>query len=76
MTEIENRRKEKGYTQQYMADEIDSSIGCYNMYENNQRKVPKDKATLIANVLECELEDIFVPSNFTASEIEPKEINN
>lgn len=76
MTEIEKIRKEKGYTQQYMADKIDSSIGCYNMYENNQRKVPKDKATLIANVLECNIEEIFVPSNFTVSEIEPKEINN
>lgn len=76
MTEIEKRRKEKGYTQQYMADEIDTSIGCYNMYENNQRKIPRDKAILIAKVLECILEDICVPSNFTASEIEAKEFNN
>lgn len=76
MTEIEKRRKEKNFTQQYMADNIDTSIGCYNMYENNQRKVPKDKAILIANLLRCELDDIFVPSNFTASEIQVKEINN
>ena len=75
MTEIEKRRKDKSFTQQYMADNIDTSIGCYNMYENNQRKVPKDKAILIANVLECELNDIFVPSNFTASEIQVKEIS-
>lgn len=75
MTEIEKRRKEKGYTQQYMAENIDTSIGCYNMYENNQRKVPRDKAVLIANVLECELDNIFVPSSFTVSEISVKEIN-
>lgn len=74
MTEIERRRKEKNYTQQYMAEKIDTSIGCYNMYENNQRKVPKEKAILIANVLECELDDIFVPSSFTVSEILAKEI--
>lgn len=74
MTEIERRRKEKNYTQQYMAEKIDTSIGCYNMYENNQRKVPKEKAILIANVLECELDDIFVPSSFTVSEIRVKEI--
>lgn len=74
MTEIERRRKEKNYTQQYMAEKIDTSIGCYNMYENNQRKVPKEKAILIANVLECELDDIFVPSSFTVSEILVKEI--
>lgn len=75
MTEIERRRKEKGYTQQYMAENIDTSIGCYNMYENNQRKVPREKAVLIANVLECELDNIFVPSSFTVSEIIAKEIN-
>lgn len=75
MTEIEKRRKEKGYTQQYMAENIDTSIGCYNMYENNQRKVPREKAVLIANVLECELDNIFVPSSFTVSEISAKEID-
>ena len=74
MTEIERRRKEKGYTQQYMADNIDTSVSCYNMYENNQRKVPKDKAKLIANVLESDLNDIFVPSSFTVSEKIAKEI--
>lgn len=74
MTVIERKRKEKNYTQQYMADSIDTSIGCYNMYENNQRKVPKDKAILIADVLECEVKDIFEPSIFTASEIKAKEL--
>ena len=53
MTELEHRRKEKNYTQQYMADEIDVSVGCYNMYENNQRKIPIEKAEKIANVLYC-----------------------
>ena len=76
MTEIEKRRRDKEYTQQNMADNIDVSIGCYNMYENNQRKVPRDKAVLIAKVLECTLDDIFIPSNFTVSEIEVKEINS
>lgn len=74
MTEIEKIRKSKGYTQQYMADNIETSIGCYNMYENNQRKVPREKAILIAHVLECDLSDIFVPSSFTVSEITAKEI--
>lgn len=73
MTEIERIRKEKGYTQQFMAENIETSIGCYNMYENNQRKVPKEKAILIAKVLEHELNDIFVPSSFTVSERMAKE---
>lgn len=65
MTEIEVRRKEKGFTQQYMAEKIDVSIGCYNMYENNQRKVPVEKAEKIVEILNCKMDDIFVPSSFS-----------
>ena len=68
MTELERRRKEKEYTQQYMADGINVSAGCYNMYENNQRKIPIEKAEKIAEMLNCTTDDIFVPSSFTASE--------
>lgn len=72
MTEIEKRRKEKGYTQQFMAEQIKTSIGCYNMYENNQRKVPIEKANLIATVLDCSRDDIFTPFSFTVCEIKTK----
>ncbi len=74
MTLIEKIRKEKGYTQQFMAENIDVSIGCYNMYENNQRKIPIEKAKRIANLLNCEINDIFTPSSFTVSETEPIQI--
>ena len=73
MTEIERKRQEKGYTQQFMADNINVSVGCYNMYENNQRKIPKDKAEKIAKVLNCDIRDIFVPSTFTNCETKSKE---
>ena len=75
MTEIEKKRQEKGYTQQFMADNINVSVSCYNMYENNQRKIPKDKAEGIAKVLNCNVSDIFVPFTFTNCEIKAKEIN-
>jgi len=68
VAEIERKRQEKGYTQQFMAERIGVSVGCYSMYENNQRKIPKSKAEIIAKILECEIEDIFVPSNFTSCE--------
>lgn len=74
MTKMEKRRREKGYTQQYMAKNTNISIGCYNMYENNQRKIPISKALAIANVLECEIEDIFLPFTFTNCETTAKEI--
>lgn len=45
------------------------------MYENNQRKIPKNKAEAIAKVLECEILDIFIPFTFTNCETMAKEIN-
>ena len=74
MTEMEKKRQEKGYTQQFMAESIEVSIGCYNMYENNQRKIPKNKAEAIAKVLQCEICDIFVPFTFTNCETTAKEV--
>lgn len=74
MTEMEKKRQEKGYTQQFVADNIEVSIGCYNMYENNQRKIPKNKAEKIAKLLECEIRDIFIPFTFTNCETTAKEI--
>lgn len=68
MTEVEKRRQEKGFTQAYMARNIGVSIGCYNMYENSQRRIPKSKAEKIADVLRCEVNDLFIPSCFTNCE--------
>ena len=65
MTKLEKKRIEKDLTQKFMASNIGVSIGCYNMYENNQRKIPREKAEAIAKILKCEVSDIFVPSNFT-----------
>lgn len=73
MTEMEKKRQERGFTQQFMADSIEVSVGCYNMYENNQRKIPKNKAEAIAKVLECEINDIFIPFTFTNCETIAKE---
>lgn len=75
MTEMEKKRQERGYTQQYVADNIDVSVGCYNMYENNQRKIPKDKAESIAKLFQCDVSDIFIPFTFTNCETSAKEIN-
>lgn len=75
MTEMEVRRRTKGYTQQFIADNIDVSVGCYNMYENNQRRIPKDKAEAIADVLKCKVSDIFTPCSFTSCETIAKQAN-
>ena len=72
MTLMEQKRLEKKYTQQFMADSIEVSVGCYNMYENNQRKIPKDKAEKISTILGCKIEDIFTPSNLTVCKTNAK----
>lgn len=75
VTKMEKKRQEKGYTQQYVADNIEVSVGCYNMYENNQRKIPKEKAELIAKLLNCKVDDIFEPFTFTNCETKSRELN-
>lgn len=58
-------RKEKGYSQKYMADEVlKIPRSTYSNYENNNR-VP-DKATLekIAEVLDVEISDLFNPDEY------------
>ena len=65
---LENKRVSKGYTQQYMADQIGISIASYNYYENGQRDIPKWVVDKIKNILEINRDDIFLPSKFSLSE--------
>lgn len=69
MTSLELERKKIGKTQQEIAEKIGVSVSCYNMYENNQRKIPNEKAEKLVEVFNKKKEDIFLPANFTASEI-------
>ena len=69
MTKLEEKRRKENFTQAFMAESINVSLGCYSMYENNQRKIPREKAELLAKILKCEISDIFIPSNFTNCEI-------
>lgn len=57
-------REKKGHTQTYMAEVLDISITAYHMYETGQRKIPSSIATRIAEILEVENDDIFLPFRF------------
>jgi len=57
-------RKDKKYTQEKMAEMLGISIAAYNLYENGGRKVPKKVATKIAQILEVDKEEIFLPETF------------
>lgn len=61
-------RKEKGFSQQYMANKLDIGITTYCQYENGCRKIPKDTAVAIAKILNMRIYDIFSPIKFTLRE--------
>lgn len=68
MRQIEDVRKAKGYTQEYVANNVGVAISSYNQYETGARSIPADVAERIANVLGVELNEIFLPVKFTIRE--------
>ncbi len=58
---IKKFRKEKGYTQQKLADEVDMSIDYLAEIESDKRKKTFSLAILgrIADILEIDIKDFF-----------------
>ena len=67
MTGLEKVRKSKGLTQGDMASRIGIAVSTYSMYENGLRPVPLQVAQTVAEVLNCEINEIFLPQKFTVS---------
>lgn len=65
MRQIEAVRKAKGYTQEYVANNIGVATSSYNQYETGARCIPADVAERIASVLGVETGEIFLPAKFT-----------
>lgn len=65
---LKTMRKQKGFSQRYMADQLNIGVSTYNQYENNNRKIPIDKAEAIAKILNITISDIFLPAWFTIRE--------
>lgn len=61
-------RKEKGFSQSYMAKRLNIGVTTYYQYENGGRKIPKDTAIAIAKILNKKIYDIFLPIKFTLRE--------
>lgn len=62
---IKRYRKEKGYTQQRLADEVGMSIDYLAEIESEKRRKTFSLATLgrIADVLEIDIKDFFINTN-------------
>lgn len=65
MSQLAELRIAMGFTQEYMAEKLEVSTVAYHMYETGKRKVPEEKADKIAEILEKQVEDIFLPSSFS-----------
>lgn len=65
--DLSKRRKEKGLTQQQVADMIDVSRVSYTFYEDGSRKPKFDVLIKILQILEFEIED-FTSVTFVTSE--------
>lgn len=57
-----------------MAKKLKVGVSTYNQYENSQRSIPYNIAKKIAEILEVEVEDIFLPARFTVSKTKPKDL--
>lgn len=66
---LELLRKSKNISQVEMAQRLNIPVSTYNVYENGNRKVPKEIARNIAKILNVEVKDIFLPATFTVSKI-------
>ena len=69
MLTLENVRKGRGYTQEYMASQLSVAVSTYNQYENGTRSVPRKIAESVAKVLGVEIGEIFLATKFTVSKI-------
>lgn len=58
-TKIQNARKQKGYTQDYVAEKIDKSIDIYRSIENGRSVGSVASLLNICNVLEITMDEIF-----------------
>jgi transcriptional regulator with XRE-family HTH domain len=59
LTKIKEYRKNKGYTYEKMADELNTSPAAYRKIELNQTKLTVVRLYQITNILEAKVEDIL-----------------
>lgn len=64
-TDIRRLREEKGIQQQEMAKMLGfKSLSKYNEIEQGKRNLTIRKAIKASEILECSLDEIFLPKNF------------
>jgi transcriptional regulator with XRE-family HTH domain len=59
LEKIKNYRKDKGYSHEYMAHELNISQAAYSKIEKNETKLTVERLYKIAEILETKIEDVL-----------------
>lgn len=70
MSLVKKARQELGYSLEIAAREIGISAGYLSQIESGKRQISSERALLIANVYNVNLEDIFTATRYGRKEIE------
>jgi transcriptional regulator with XRE-family HTH domain len=65
---LANARRAKKMTQLQMSEVLGIAISSYNMYEKGSRRISQAKACRIAEILEFELNDVFIPASYVSKQ--------
>lgn len=65
MKSLQQLRKEASLKQSEIAEYIEVATSTYCLYENAQRRIPRDKAEKIAELFGKEVTEIFEATDFT-----------
>lgn len=57
---VRNMRAYKGFTQDYIAEKLGISQNAYSKLELNYSKITLDRMFQLAEVLECDISDLFI----------------
>lgn len=59
MLKIKEIRKQRGYTQSFMAEKLSMTQGAYNQLENEKYKMNIEMLCRLADIFECSTDDIL-----------------
>lgn len=63
METLKNMRKKRGVSQKAVAEHLGVSRQTYSRYEGEQEKMTIEQAKRACAFLNCDIADIFLPSN-------------
>ena len=63
-TKLRELRERQGITQQDMAKRLEYTVTSYNKIEKGHRQMSVKRAMEAARILNCSLDEIFLPSDF------------